>query len=299
MLVSVIIPVYNAASYLRRCIDSVADQTYTDLEIILIDDGSNDGSDKICDDYITRDSRFEVIHQQNQGASIARKEGIAKAKGEWLSFVDSDDIVEKDYIECLFDAAKQHQTQIAACDQIQHKEGDVIQMDKSSHAILFEDRELHRRFFHYQFWGFWGKIYHRSVFENVYFPQYTINEDYVVMAQLFDKYKQMAYVPIGLYHYMVHPSSLSHQPLSSRMFDEYYNKLWVVDFYKKNNLYYIKNAEAQLVETCIKLIGKINTSKFQAEKTQMKEYLRANILKILLNPNLLPALKMMSLRLCI
>ncbi len=298
-MVSVIIPIYNSDQYIGRCLDSVLKQTYKDLEVILVDDGSVDDSGKICDDYAVRESRVKVFHQKNSGASIARKNGIGYAKGELLTFVDSDDIVENDYIERLFNAMQKFRVEIVACDQIKHVEGTDVVVEKDKESILLDEKELHDRFFKYQFWGFWGKIYHRSVFENVYFPQYTINEDYVVMAQLFDKYKQMAYVPIGLYHYMVHPSSLSHQPLSSRMFDEYYNKLWVVDFYKKNNLYYIKNAEAQMVETCIKLIGKINTSKFQAEKTQMKEYLRANILKILLNPNLLPALKMMSLRLCI
>ena len=232
-MVSVIIPVYNSAYFLSRCLDSVISQTYVDIEVVLVDDGSTDKSGRICDEYAENDSRVLVYHQKNQGASIARKEGIIKARGEWLSFVDSDDIVENDYIERLLNAVKQFGTKMATCDQIQQKEGTNIQIDKSSPSILLEERELHSKFFRYQFWGFWGKIYHRSVFNNIYFPQYTINEDYVVMAQLFDRYKQMAYVPIGLYHYMTHDGGLSHQKLSPRMFDEFYNKQWVVDFYQK------------------------------------------------------------------
>ncbi len=210
-MVSVIVPVYNSASYLSRCLDSVISQTYVDIEVVLVDDGSTDDSGKICDRYAEKDARVCVYHQKNQGASIARKDGIIKAKGEWLSFVDSDDIVEIDYIERLFDAVKQFGTKMATCDQNQHKEGINILINKSSPSKLLEEKELHQRFFHYQFWDFWGKIYYRSVFKEIYFPQYIINEDYVVMAQLFDRYKQIAYVPIGLYHYMTHNESLSHQ----------------------------------------------------------------------------------------
>lgn len=297
-MVSVIVPVYNSASYLSRCLDSVISQTYVDIEVVLVDDGSTDDSGEICDRYAEKDARVCVYHQKNQGASIARKDGIIKAKGEWLSFVDSDDIVEIDYIERLFDAVKQFGTKMATCDQNQHKEGINILINKSSPSKLLGEKELHQRFFHYQFWGFWGKIYHRSVFDNIYFPQYTINEDYVVMAQLFDRYKQMAYVPIGLYHYIIHGESLSHQKLSSRMFDEYYNKLWAVDFYKKKNPVYIKQAEAQLTETCIKLLGKITSTTFQVEKQQMKQFLRGHMVSILFNPHLLLGLKVMALRRC-
>lgn len=297
-MVSVIIPVYNAAQYLQRCLETISRQTYSDIEIVLIDDGSTDESGIICDDYAIRDSRVKVYHQENQGASIARKNGIDFAKGEWLVFVDSDDIVEDDYLERLFNAINQYGVKIAACDQIKHQEGTELVVDKSGDVMLLDDQAIHDRFFKYQFWGLGGKIYHKSVFEGVYFPEYTINEDYVVMAQLFNLQKQMAYVPMGLYHYMMHEMSLSHQTLSPRMFDEFYNKCWVVDFYKKNNPFYIKQAEAQLTETCVKLLGKIISTTFQAEKKQMQQFLRGHMVSILFNPHLLVGLKVMALRRC-
>ena len=301
-MISIIIPVYNTSQYLSRCIKHVFHQTYTDWELILVDDGSTDGSGEICDEVAKKNGQTVcVIHQRNQGASVARKVGIEHSRGEWLTFVDSDDIVEDDYLEKLYGAMNQYDVKIVACDQVHHIEGTEIFIDKSSDVILLDDAALHRRFFRYQFWGFGGKLYHKLVFDGIYFPRYTINEDYVVMAQLFDRYKQMAYVPMGLYHYMRHNDSLSHQKLSQRMFDEYYNKLWVRDFYRKINPIYLKQSEAQLVETCIKLAecvkreDKDNVYKDAVEKLQ--DYLRKNLISILLNSYLRNGLKFMVLKL--
>lgn len=301
-LISIIVPVYNSSNFLRRCVSCIFNQTYKNWELILIDDGSTDGSAVICDEYTKEDERVKVIHQQNLGASFARKRGIDVAKGEYLTFLDSDDIVEEDYLERLYNAMKQYGTKIAACDQIKHQEGTDVIVDKSGEVMLLDNQAIHNRFFKYQFWGFWGKTYHRSVFDDIYFPQYTINEDYVVMAQLFDRYKQMAYVPMGLYHYMTHGESLSHQKLSKRMFDEYYNKLWVRDFYKDINPLYLKQAEALLTETCIKLIRTVKQEDVKGEYnevgTEMQHYIKSHIISILFNPHLKNGLKLQALKYC-
>jgi glycosyltransferase involved in cell wall biosynthesis len=301
-MISIIIPVYNSAQYLSRCIECVFNQTHTDWELIFVDDGSTDGSQEICDEVAKKNGQTVcVIHQRNQGASVARKVGIDHSRGEWLTFIDSDDIVEDGYLARLYHAMTQYGVKIAACDQIKHQEGKDLIVDKSGEMMLLDDQAIHDRFFNYQFWGFWGKIYHKSVFEDIYFPKYTINEDYVVMAQLFDRYKQMAYVPIGLYHYMTHGESLSHQKLSKRMFDEYYNKLWVRDFYAQRNPKYLKNAEAQLTETCIKLIRTVKqedvTGEYCEVEAEMLHYVQSHIVSILFNPHLKNGLKLQALKL--
>ena len=297
MMISIIIPVYNSFQYLSRCIECVFRQTYTDWELILVDDGSTDGSGEICDKVAESSSQIHVIHQHNQGASVARKVGIEHSSGEYLTFVDSDDIVEEDYLERLFNAMTQYGVKIAACDQIKHQEGTELIVDKSWEMILLDDKALHNRFFKYQFWGFGGKIYHKSVFEGIYFPKYTINEDYVVMVQLFDRYKQVVYIPMGLYHYMTHGDSLSYQKLSQRMFDEYYNKLWVRDFYRDYNPLYLKQSEAQLTETCIKLIRTVkkedNERKYHDVLKEMQSFLKNRFFDIILNPYLKLGLKWM------
>ena len=302
MSISVVIPIYNSALFLRRCIDSILGQTLQDMEIVLVDDGSTDDSGVLCDEYAEKYQNIKVYHKQNEGASQARKYGLSKAQGEYVTFVDSDDIVEDDYLERLYHAMTLYGVKIAACDQIKHQEGTDVIVDKSGEVMLLDNQAIHNRFFKYQFWGFWGKIYHRSVFDNIYFPQYTINEDYVVMAQLFDRYKQMAYVPMGLYHYMTHGESLSHQKLSRRMFDEYYNKLWVRDFYKKKNSRYLKNAEAQLTETCIKLTRTVKQEDMKGEYgevgAEMQHYIKSHIVSILFNSHLKNGLKLQALKYC-
>ena len=299
-MISVIVPVFNASQYLPRCIQSILGKTYSIWELILVDDGSTDNSFVLCKQYEKENPRkIRAFHQVNSGASIARKRGIAEANGEFLMFVDSDDYVENDYLERLYKATNQYGVKIAACDPIKHQEGTDLIVDKSGEVMLLDNKAIHDKFFKYQFWGFWGKIYHKSVFEQIYFPEYTINEDYVVMAQLFHRHKQMAYVPMGLYHYMAHGDSLSHQKLSKRMFDEYYNKVWVKDFYAEKNPRYLKNAEAQLTETCIKLIRCVSMEDkekiYQKVKGDMQAYLRSNLFSIMYNPFLKMGLKFMVL----
>ncbi len=114
--VSIVIPVYNILQYLPRCLDSVLSQTLKDIEILLIDDGSTDGSEKICDEYANKDGRVKVFHLQNGGVSRARNFGISKAQGEYIGFVDADDWIENDMYEQMYSSAKQNGTDIVICD---------------------------------------------------------------------------------------------------------------------------------------------------------------------------------------
>ena len=114
-LISVIVPVYNVERYLRQCIESITNQSYKNLQIILIDDGSKDNSGKICDEYAEKDKRVEVIHKENTGVSAARNTGLDNAKGEWITFVDADDWVEKNFCEILIKKATENESDCIAC----------------------------------------------------------------------------------------------------------------------------------------------------------------------------------------
>ena len=127
-LISVIIPVYNADQYLRRCLDSILSQSYTTLEVILIDDGSQDNSPALCDALAQHDARIRVIHQENQGVSAARNTGIAHATGEYIAFVDADDYVANDFFEHLLQAATQQQADIVCCNLTELLNGEVVQL---------------------------------------------------------------------------------------------------------------------------------------------------------------------------
>ena len=305
-MISVIIPVFNCKNYIHRVYGCVASQTYKDWELIFVDDGSIDGSDAVCDSISSGDCRVHVVHQRNEGASVARRVGIENANGEYFAFIDCDDIVEADYLGKLWSCLNicgDDSVKLAACDMVAHDENVVPEIDRDKSVLMLDEDELQSRFFHYQFWGFWGKIYHKSVFDGVYFPKYTINEDYVVMAQIFHRYKTMAYLPVALYHYMNHGEGLSHQRLSKRMFDEYYNKLWVRDFYAKNNPRWLRCAEAQLAETCVKLLRCVmkNDEKglYINEMHMIKKYLREHIVAILANGCLKMGVRVLALSLLV
>ena len=298
--ISLIIPVYNSKTYLRRCLDSVQAQTFTDYEVVLVDDGSTDGSSDICDAYAAMDSRFRVFHEANRGSSLARKFGMEHALGQWYVFMDSDDDVHPHYLSRLYEAVVEKEAEIAIC-EMQQVDNDASPVsEKPREVVMLDSEQLHERFFHYSFWGFGGKIYYRDVFDGLYFPPYNINEDYVVMAQLFLRQKQVAYMPNALYYYRTNMLSQSHLRLTPRIMDEYYNKLWVVEFYRKNQSVYYTQANAQLAETCIKLyhiiLSEDKDNCYRNEKDTIVTFLRSNILTILTTRHLLLGLKIAALK---
>ena len=296
--ISIIIPVYNSAKFLSRCFDSIKAQTFSDFEVLLIDDGSTDNSGEICDKVSSEDSRFRTFHTQNQGSSLARRYGIERANCDKLVFIDSDDDVHHLYLHNLHDAMTQNNVDIAMCD-MQKVPNDSNPSEITTGAPIILDQEsLHKRFFNYQFWGFWGKIYKKELFDGIYFPPYNINEDYVVMAQLFLNQNRIAYIPNAMYYYRTNPQSQSHLRLSPRIMEEYYNKLWVLEFYRQTKCAYSSKAKAQLVESCIKLLGIIHIEDKQKcylkQKNVLRNCLRQNLFFTIFKSKHLIGIKIMA-----
>lgn len=253
-LISVIIPVYNSDKYLSRCLDAVINQNFRNTEIILVDDGSTDTSSEICDKYAELNPNFFVFHKKNEGASLARKFGLEKAKGEYVTFIDSDDWVSIDYISKLYELIKKYKVSISACGIKRVRIGDEEEkQNKQFHSSILNFEMLLPRFFKYEFWGFPGKLYLKEVFKQVTFPSATLSEDYYVMAQLFNHERQMAYTEEPLYYYEYHENSLSHQKLSKRAFEEFENVKAVYDYTTSNFPQYKNYALSNVVETCVKL----------------------------------------------
>lgn len=254
VLISVIIPVYNSAEYLKRCLDSVINQKFKSLEIILVDDGSTDTSGKTCDEYAELNSNIVVYHKKNEGASLARKYGLEKAKGEYVTFIDSDDWVAHDYISKLYELIKNYKVSVSACDICRVKIGEKMEgLNNTVHSSLLRFEELMPRFFKYEFWGFPGKLYMRRIFDQAIFPSATLSEDYYVMAQLFYNERQLAYTEEPLYYYEYHENSLSHQKLSKRAFEEFENVKAVYEYSSTYFPQYRDFALSNVVETCVKL----------------------------------------------
>ncbi len=280
-LISCIIPVYNAEKYLDRCLGSVLAQCYLPLEIILIDDGSTDDSRNICDTYSGRYKNVVVRHIPNGGASLARKKGLELSKGDYVTFVDSDDYIAPNYVLELYNLIIKYGTKISACGvrrvEVDENDNDNANKEHEDYTDkLLEFDELMPRFFKYEFWGFWGGLYHRSVFDGLDFPKATLSEDYYVKTQMFCKEQQMVVTEAPLYCYEYHSESLSHTKLSERAFEEFENVKAVYDYVLNNCPEYAFYALSNVVETAVKLNMMRESSEFDSYYKPINKFLRDN-----------------------
>lgn len=207
-LISVIVPIYNVQVYLRSCIDSILAQTYRNIEIILVDDGSLDNCPAICDEYARKDNRVIVVHKKNGGLSDARNAGIKRSKGDYLAFVDSDDLVSKDFIEILYEAVSSCSTKLAICFvQCFYDEQKLIDKKKSSCFSMLDKKKTLQQFCSLDFnestpyISACSKMYHRSLFENISFPIGKIYEDVYTGYRIIDQVDIVAVVSCPLYYY--------------------------------------------------------------------------------------------------
>lgn len=253
-MVSIILPIYNAEPFLRRCLDSVLAQGALVSEILLIDDGSTDKSGEICDEYACMNDLIRVFHTENKGASQARRYGLELAREDYVSFVDSDDFVSPRYVSLLYEVEKRFRTGISACLVQRVQPGENVESSTSASSFILEGDPLFRRFFHYEFWGLYGKLYRKELLMEIPFPKATISEDYSIMINLFAKNPKLAYTSTPLYFYEQHSGSLSHSPISNRSFEEFDNVHGAFVFTSLNLPEYRLNALSNVVETAVKLL---------------------------------------------
>lgn len=215
-LISVIVPVYNVENYLRECLDSIINQTYQHLEIILIDDGSTDSSGNICDEYAKKDSRIVVAHRDNKGVSGARNVGIELSKGEYITFVDSDDAIHEKFLEKLYDAIKQYNVNIAVSNYYVYNEMDNLfyyHHVKNEGVSLFNHNDFLYHLFKQDEIGLalglsCGKLYARELFDLIRFPLGRVHEDTIVVHKLFLSVEQFVFVHRVDYLYRKHSNSI-------------------------------------------------------------------------------------------
>lgn len=206
-LISVIVPVYKVEDYLGRCVESILAQTYKNIEILLVDDGSPDKCPQICEEYAKKDKRIRVIHQENKGLSGARNTGIDHARGEYLAFVDSDDKWSPHFLESLYRALKETGAEISQC-RWEYMHGDEITEAYDPHAprTCFTGREMLANLY-IQTGAYyvvaWNKLYKATLFEKIRYPEGKIHEDEATTYRLFDCAKKCVFVDNALYGYFV------------------------------------------------------------------------------------------------
>lgn len=222
-LISVIIPVYNVAPYLEQCVNSVRQQTYSNLEIILVDDGSTDGSGAICDAWAKRDARIYVFHKKNGGLSDARNFGLERATGTYIGFVDSDDFIHPQMYEMLIDAMKEKDAQVAACDFARENEEDFrkpVDVSRISHQVLGGEEALAN--LNLPLSTVCNKLFSKELFAGVRFPKGRAHEDEAVIHRLLAPCKRIVKVSCPLYFYLVREDSIMHSVSEKRVEDLFF-----------------------------------------------------------------------------
>lgn len=206
--ISVVIPVYNTKNYLVKCVKSVINQTHKNLEIILVDDGSYDGSEKICDYFGTIDERLKVIHQANQGLSAARNAGIDAATGHWIAFLDSDDWIEETMYEKLYGLALKYDADISSCGTRKIFYGkDVMEKNEYSNesVIIFDDEKMIEGLLTQENIRFevWNKLWKRDLIGNVRFIEGQVSEDIHFDRLMFMRANKLVHTTVPLHNYLV------------------------------------------------------------------------------------------------
>lgn len=211
-LISVIVPVYKVEPYLEKCVESILAQTYSNLEIILVDDGSPDNCGKICDMLKQKDLRVCVIHKTNGGLSSARNTGVDNAHGEYIGFVDSDDTIEPYMYEKLYNAIKRDGTKLAVCAiNYVYDDGKVLRKPANGKDVILNftqaiiEMNSHRIFD----MATWSKLYHRELFNNLRFPIGKLSEDYYLMFRIFERAQRVSYVDTPCYNYLQRKNSIT------------------------------------------------------------------------------------------
>ena len=226
--ISVIVPVYKVEAYLHECVDSILVQTFTDFELILVDDGSPDNCGKICDEYAAKDSRVRVIHQENRGLSGARNSGIDVAQGEYITFVDSDDLVDMRYLEILIDAAKEDAA-VAVCRHEEFSDGNLLRPWQGEVSRKpFGTVDAVEAMYNGSAWipvNAWGKLICRELIGDIRFPVGRLHEDQAFTPYILYRAEKTVSCDAILYHYRVNPVSITRNTFSLRRYDD----LWAVE----------------------------------------------------------------------
>lgn len=232
-LISIVIPVYKVEKYLEKCVESVINQTYKNLEILLVNDGSPDSCPKICDEYAQKDNRIKVIHKENGGLSDARNAGIDVATGKYITFIDSDDYISNDYVEYMYNLAKKHNAQIATCEfEIVYLEDEL-----KNNSEYIEDIEVltPRDFFYNMLFAkrsdvtACAKLYEIELFKEIRYPKGVVYEDTATTYKLIEKCNKIATGNKKCYFYFTRPNSISK-----------------ISGFNSNELDYIKNTNEML-----------------------------------------------------
>ena len=224
--ISIIVPVYNVSKYLKQCLDSITAQSYKNLEIILVDDGSTDGSNRICDEYADNDARIKVIHKENGGQASARNEAAKIAQGEYIIYIDSDDYINKMHIQNLIQVALEYDADLVQCAMIEFwdslNETKIIEpKDRQNKKQLYTATAALKEFSYQRIFtpSPWCKLLKKDLMANIEFPVGIGYEDMAITYKIIGRAHKIVYIPEISYYYRQHQNSTMHSKFSEKKID--------------------------------------------------------------------------------
>lgn len=280
-LISVIVPIYNTEKYLCKCVDSIINQTYTNLEIILVNDGSSDNCGKICDEYAKKDNRIKVIHKLNGGLSDARNVGIKKAKGKYISFVDSDDYINKNMIDVLFNLQLSNKSDISIISYKVVYDNNIVDENFkkiSEPIILNKYQALLYLFYDNKIGNYaWNKLYKKELFNNMEFPKGKKMEDLGTTYKLFELCEKIVYSDTELYYYLQRNNSILHD-IDKKLCNDKFELAHERYLYLLNKYPLMKENNAFMFENSLRLYPFLSTyNKRKAERVIIKKNIKTKL----------------------
>ena len=269
--ISIVVPVYNVEKYVSKCIESIINQTYSNLEIILINDGSTDISGCICDYYAKKDNRIIVVHQNNQGLSMARNNGINISTGDYIGFVDSDDWIEIDMFEVLFKNIVNFDANISICDYssvYENGKNDRKDLSQIQSIITLKGKDI-LHYFLLNYHGHtlihetvWNKLYKRFLFDKIRFPPNRIYEDIFTTYLLVDAAQNIVISSTQKYNYLRRKDSITGQSQTTKIFDIVEGNLQRYEYIKLAHFEFEQVCRKILLNELIAVLYKISREKF-------------------------------------
>jgi glycosyltransferase involved in cell wall biosynthesis len=260
-LISIIVPVYRVEPWLEECVSSIRAQTYRNLEIILVDDGSPDRCGEICDRLAREDGRIRVLHQKNGGLSAARNSGLDLCRGEFLGFVDSDDTIHPEMYARLLENITQNNVKLSFChtvayDAIKDRPGISKFAIPNETECLSASEVIRMALDENKWFSVYTKLYHRSLFDNLRFPINRTNEDYPTTLRIFDRCDTIVVDYCGLYSYRKRENSITTAPINDHSFDQAINGEDVYLYIKKTHPEFAGLAARFFLSACCGLLLK-------------------------------------------
>ena len=279
-LISIIVPAYNIQDCIQKCVNSIRNQTYSELEILLIDDGSPDSTGQICDKFALQDSRIIVYHKKNGGLSSARNYGIERAKGTYLSFIDGDDWVKKDFIEVLYQNIKKANAELSIIGYslIWDNGKEKCTTDENAYAVFNQDEAIHELFAQEKMGCMaWQRLYHKSIFEDIRFPEGKLFEDVAIALDVVKKCRTVVWSGQAKYYYYQRSGSIVNSTFNIGKLFMLDSCQKMIDYSEKRGGKYNEEANAFYLKSAMMLLLQVYGVENSSESRQAKMVLEKGI----------------------